>query len=90
MNIVIVTTTNSIKVDFNDLSSAVGVENGTWNKSAVKSIKKATNHVEVYTNEDHRWLCTFDGSDFLQIDAIDGVAPTSNDDLYAKLIAMIA
>ena len=35
------------------------------------------------------WSVTFDGVGGLQIDSINGVAPTSNSDLYDKLIALI-
>jgi hypothetical protein len=43
------------------------------------------------SRENAQFLFSFNGATgTLQVDTIDGVAPTSNSDLYDKLIALIA
>lgn len=86
-NLVITTTANTIKVDFNVL--AQDYTEATWAKDQVSSILKYSTYVVVKMKNDQRWLCSFDGVK-MQIDTIDGSAPTSTADLYTKLIAMIA
>lgn len=90
-NIVITSTTNSIKVDFGVYASDVGYSQGTWNKKAIASIKKINSgRIEVYTNSGDKWTVSWtNGSNFLIIDSIDTVAPISEADLYTKLIALI-
>ena len=92
-NIVIVSTTNSIEVDFNVLSTAVDMKAGAWRKEDVTFIRQA-NHVRGEINGQKEWFVSFDGNTTdlptLQIDSIDTVPPTSNLDLYNKLKALIA
>lgn len=91
-NITVTSTSNTIKVAFNDYSSVVGDSLGTWQK---KNLQFRLNYfqtfVKVYEGDFATWPVSFDGSDnsFI-IDSVDGVAPTSNLDLYNKLIALIA
>ncbi len=91
-NIVITSTTNSIKVDFNDLANAAGVKKGVWNKGRITfELDLLDSKVRVLVVGEAVWLVSFDGSSStLQIDTINSVAPTSNSDLYDKLIALIA
>lgn len=90
-NIVIVSTTNSIKVNFNDYSTMLGMTDGTWRKDHLVSIIKMTNNIAIDIQGQPDWSITHDGSNgTFQVDSIDGVAPTSNSDLYDKLIALIA
>ena len=86
-NLEITTTTNTIKVDFNALAG--DYEEATWAKDEVSSIIKYATDVVVKMKNDQRWLCSFDATK-MEIDTIDAVAPTSNADLYTKLIALIA
>ena len=86
-NLVITTTANTIKVDFNDLAG--DYEEATWAKDQVSSILKYPTYIVVKMKNDQRWLCSFNGVK-MQIDTIDTVAPTSNADLYTKLTALIA
>ena len=88
-NIVITTTTGLIKVVFNDESSKVSMDKGTWRKDKVQRVILVSDHVEVQTQDDHRWLCVDSATDnFLIIDTIDGASPSSLLDLYDKLVAI--
>lgn len=86
-NLVLVTTANTIKVDFNDLAG--NYSKGTWALDQIASIRQHADYVEILMKNDNRWLCSYDATK-MEIDTIDAVAPTSNADLYTKLIAMIA
>lgn len=97
-NIVITTTTNSIKVDFNDLvffdeRDDKNYKKGTWAKRDIADIKLALDDsfVAVQENDGHTWYVSFNGAgETFQVDTVSSVAPTSNSDLYDKLVALIA
>lgn len=91
-NIVVTSTTNSIKVDFGVYSSSLGFSKGVWRKEKVRfNLKHSSTYVDVLVDGEPDFAVTYDGSTgTLQIDSINGVAPTSNSDLYDKLIALIA
>ena len=89
-NITITTTTNSINVVFNDYSSFIGFEESCYPLDSIR-FYKMSDHVEAYIHNERQWkvsYATLSGS--FTIDTISGVAPTSNADLYTKLIALIA
>jgi hypothetical protein len=90
-NIVITSTTNSINVDFGVLDSVVGMSKGTWRKEDVSFFLKYNNEfIMVKVHNDTPFAISWNGSTgTLQIDSVTGVAPTSNSDLYAKLIALL-
>ena len=92
-NIIIVSTTNSIEAEFNDMSITADMNGGAWRKEDVTFIRK-TNHIRGEINGQKEWFVSFDGNatdlPTFQIDSIDAVAPTSNLDLYNKLKALIA
>lgn len=88
-NIVVTSTANSIKVEFNIYSTIVDMIKGTWSKASIQNVLLRTDGVLVDVLTQPDWLVSFDGSvGTFQIDSIDGVAPTSNSDLYDKLIAL--
>jgi hypothetical protein len=90
-NIIITSTTNSIKVDFGVYSTALGVTRGIWKKDHIVNITELTDMVDINFENQPDWKVSFDGVvDTFQVDSLDGVAPTSNTDLYDKLIALIA
>lgn len=91
-NIVITSTTNSIKVDFGVLGTGNIPKKGTWNKNHVVdfALQPSDTFVKATTIGENEWQLSFDGNNGMQIDSVDGVAPTSNSDLYNKLIALIA
>lgn len=92
-NTVITSTTNSIKVVFNDDSSKVGFDKGAWAKSSVRAFKLHSNHISAETSDAvGRWIMD-DGTNSigaLIIDTVDGVSPSGLSDLYDKLVALIA
>jgi hypothetical protein len=74
------------------LETAANMKKGVWNKSRITfQLALSDTHVDVLVIGEPSWGVSFDGSSStLQIDSIDGVSPTSNSDLYDKLIALIA
>lgn len=89
--IVITSTTNGIKVVFNDYASVVNMKKGYWLKSHLKHLEQLDNNtfVEVTMTEEGDWPLSYDGEiGSFQVDTINGVAPTSNSDLYDKLEAL--
>ena len=89
--IVITSTTNSIRATFGDYSTMVDMIKGTWRKSHVMNFVLRTDYVLVDFEGQSDWLVSFDGAGTtFQIDSVDGVTPTSNSDLYDKLIALIS
>ena len=97
-NLVITSTANSIKVDFNDQPffdkrDGMTFSKGTWAKSAIEDIKLNADDsmVIVQEKDDFEWRVSDAGTaGTLTIDSIDGATPSSLDDLYTKLIALIA
>jgi hypothetical protein len=90
-NLVITSTTNKINVVFNDLATTAGIKKGTWHKERITfRLMNSDSFVNVLVINEPAWSVSFNGSTgTLQIDSIDGVAPTSNSDLYDKLTALI-
>jgi len=90
-NIVVTSTTNTIKVEFNAYASTIGTSKGTWNKTRITfELKYSDTFVKVLVIGEPNWAVSFDGSTgTLQIDSVNGVAPTSNSDLYDKLITLL-
>ena len=92
-NVVITSTTNSIKVDFGVYNTALNLEKGTWSKDKVLNFQllKGDASVLARIQDEPQWGLVYSASgENLVVDTIDGVAPSSNDDLYTKLIALIA
>jgi len=89
-NTVITSTTNSIKVVFNDDSSKVAFDKAIWRKSDIKYMTLTSNHIEiVYGNG---MLLVSDRSNArgdLIVDTVNAAGPSSLSDLYDKLIALI-
>lgn len=90
-NITIVSTTNSLKVEFNTYSTVLNIIKGTWSKEHILSVLLRADGVLISILDEHDWLVSYNGSiGTFQIDLIDGIAPISNSDLYDKLIALIS
>ena len=90
-NITVTSTTNSISVEFNDYSSSLGTSKSTWNKTRITfGLKHSNSFVQVLVLGEPNWAVSYDGSaGTLQIDSVNGVSPSSNSDLYTKLIALL-
>ena len=92
-NVVVTSTANSIKVDFGDYAAAVGFKKGCWSKGSIVNFELASGneYVTALSLGGPRWNLVYQASGVnLIVDTVAGVAPTSNDDLYTKLIALIA
>ena len=92
-NVVITSTTNSIKVVFNTLASVAGLEKGTWAKSHIINFTLAEN--DEYVRADiaggSSWNMVYSASGGnMVVDTVDAVVPVSNSDLYDKLLALLA
>ena len=90
-NIVITSSTNTIQVVFNTLSIVTNIDKGTWYKDKITfQLIYGASFVNVLVLNESAWAVSFNGiSNTLQIDSVNGVAPTSNSDLYDKLIALL-
>lgn len=94
--LVLTSTTNSISVVFNetpfyDKRDGLVFAKGTWAKSNIGSIELSGSEIVVRERDDFEWRVSHDGSgNTFKIDTVDGVAPSSLDDLYTKLAALIA
>lgn len=92
-NITIVSTTNSIQVDFGHYSTSLERSKGAWRKSIVHFMK-ATHFIEADILGEKEWYVSHDGNDTerptFQVDSVDGVTPTDFDHLFLLLQALIA
>jgi hypothetical protein len=98
-NIVMTSTTNTIKCDngvYSGVAGALGViqKKATFRKDEVFrfSLAPDESYVQILfkSREKNYFLLSFNGSTgTLQVDTIDGVAPTSNSDLYDKLVTLL-
>jgi hypothetical protein len=87
-NIVITSSTNLFKVEFNDMASAAQRDKGCWQKSDVRfDLAESASSVIVTVKGEPQWVVQYSGG--MQIDSVNGVAPTSNSDLYDKLITLL-
>lgn len=93
-NIVIVSTTNSIKVSFGAYyPTALEGTNGVWRKENI-SFEERANYIVANIEGEKEWHVSDDGNSTdvptFQIDTIDTVAPTSLADLFTKLEVLLA
>lgn len=91
-NTVVTSTTNAIKVAFNDDPNKGLYSKATYAKSDVEYIYLNGDHVEVIAADSHRWILSHDVNNTIKaltIDTVDGVAPLSLSDLYDKISALI-
>ena len=92
-NITITSSTNAISVDFGVYATMFETKKQTWRKNAISNFRLNYNESKIFAQilYEKEWMVSYDGSaGTLQIDSINGVAPSSNSDLYDKLIALIA
>ena len=90
-NIIITTTTNSIKVELNDYSSVLNLQQaGCYRKGKIKFYRFSDRVIASVVGEKDWALCYTATTGCFIVDSIDAVAPTSNLDLYNKLCAIMA
>lgn len=91
-NLIVTSTTNSVKVDFGVLGGGGIPKKGTFHHDHIVSFKlePADAYVRATTIGENEWQLSYNGVNGMQIDSINGVAPTSNSDLYDKLSVLIA
>lgn len=91
-NIIVTSSINSIEVDFGAYSSSLVMAKAVWRKNDVHfNLKYSSANVDAVVYNANAFAITFDGSTgTLQVDSVDGVSPSSNSDLYDKLIALLA
>lgn len=90
-NTVVTSTTNAIKVNFNDDVNKGRFSQGTYTKSGIEHVLLNGDHVEVVALDSTRWILSHETNSIqaLTIDTVDGVAPASLSDLYDKISALI-
>lgn len=90
-NIIVTSSTNAIKADFGVLGVSPLPKKGTWNKAQVISFTLSPSDAFLKASilGENEWQLSWNGTNGLQVDSIDGVAPTSNSDLYDKLLALL-
>lgn len=84
-NIVITTTEKAIKIIFNSASSDVDLEQASWNKTLLQRVEqlKAGGPVYFHINDFKELPLVFEPKVGCYIvDSVDGVAPSSNDNLF--------
>jgi hypothetical protein len=87
-NLVVTSTTNTIKVVFND-TPADGITQGAWRKDKVISFRLHDTYIDVITMGIDFQVSHTATAGCLIIDSVDGVAPSSLSDLYNKLTALL-
>ena len=90
-NIVVTSTAFTVLVVFNDYSDHEKIKQGSYRRDEIAEVIE-------HTGDEHITLVMLNGDEFKLsfsaaagvgvIDTVDGVAPVSNDDLFAKLVAL--
>lgn len=90
MNGLIVTSTqNSFKVEFNDYAQKANMVKGAWNKSQVIFIRLMNGFVTAQVFRESEWILTFDGDIGFKVDNVNGVTCNSNEELFSELCKII-
>ena len=87
-NLVVTSTTKSVKVDFNDLSESVGISVADFSKEHISEVKLSEGgYVEIVLSNNDTWNISHNGQEnTLSVDSVDGVSVVSNEQM-AGLIA---
>lgn len=90
--IIITSTTNSVNFNANDYASTFGWSKRTRLKSSLVTITLHSNFVEYFVSTNEKYNLHFEenANNILIVSTIDGVAPTSLDDLYNKMIVIVS
>lgn len=90
-NLVITSTTNCIEFVFNNYADVLHPEKAIWHKSSAHFLLVYNNaFVKAIEDNGQDLDLSFNGtSGTMQVDSVDGIAPTSNSDLYDKLSSLL-
>ena len=91
-NVVVTSTANIIKVDFGIYAGTfTPYQKAIFHKNVISfQTPAAGGFVRVEDRQGQNWAVSFDGAgESLQVDSVDGVVPTDNDDLYNLLIGLL-
>lgn len=88
----ITSSANHVILDMGTLyPSETPIKKAFWRKDQVYYVLQNTNHIEVDAADKTDWAFNFDGNGAgYQVGLVDGVAPTSNADLFDKLVAVLS
>jgi len=87
----IISTANSVQVDFGAYNTILEMDKGVWRKSNISFILRST-YVEGNIEGEKTWKVGYVEdlpNRILKIDKVDTVPPTSLSDLYDKLAALL-
>ena len=94
VGIYVTSNTNGIKFDLNDYSASLGFIKFFRTKSSIQNVVLKTGWVEYTTSDGKTFLIglLFDPTqpNILQVDLVDGVAPTSLSDLFDKIYNILS
>lgn len=90
-NLVLTNSTNSIKVEFNDYAVQEGKSHALLNKRITSLIKTVAGPIAVFIFGGPSFLISATASNgVLEIDTIDGVAMTTDQEIYDALVLLMA
>lgn len=92
-NIVVTKVGKSVIVETNDYEPILGFVKASYHQDHLALVQIREDHVWVYESSvNEEWPLTsnqdYQGQDFLIVDSVDGVAPTSEEDLFNKISAL--
>ena len=90
-NLIVTTSTSNFLVDFGVYSGLVGYKKGSFQKANVAfQLMQDESFVRVENTQGESWAVSFNSIDeALVVDLVDGIAPTSNSDLFDKLYSKL-
>ena len=89
-NIVVTTSGTNIDVDFGAYAGGSIPSKARYTQSDIIKIQEFTDHVAISVRDESIWYVCYTATEsYLIIDSISASAPSSNSDLYTKLIALM-
>lgn len=82
--IVITSSKDSIRIDFNDLSTYMNLVSGVWMKNRITSVKLPLDLscVNIVVDNEKEFVVSFNGAKGLPVKSVDGITPTDNQQLF--------
>lgn len=90
-NTAITSTASVISLVFNDDNSITGYDKGTYRIDHIVEVELRSDHVLLVLAVTHRLQLSYSANtkNYLLVDTVNAVAPTSLSDLYDKIVALI-